>query len=221
LFNNYHRRRDAEFREEYTRHMVRKIHRETSDKPFHEILPEQKKKEENRIGNITAEFIDQEKAKRLTEKVRWETEGLRRGEVLDATDPFRIELMSNTDHSYLTLLNDFSIDPAKKTLTIRLPLPDIFQIDASDEKRLNDLIDQVYTMLQLLASQAWLQPFTPFFRIIILKVFHSVWSDLGTVSVRELLTISISLADLRRYHGSTMHASLLKKIASIVIHRSA
>ena len=220
LFHNYHRRKDADFQEEYNRHIVRKIHRETSDIPIQEILPEKKKREENRFGNITAEVIEQDKAKRLAEQVRKVTEGLRRGEVLDATDPFRIELMSKAGHPYLTLLNEFTIDPAKKIFTIRLPLPDILQVDANDEEQLDDIIGNACVMLQLLVAQSWLQPFIPFFSTVILTVFHTVWGDLGTVSVRELLTISIFVADLRRYQGSRMNAGSFRKIASISIHRS-
>ena len=221
LFNNYHRRKDAEFREEYTRHLVQKIHRETSDIPIQEILPQRKEREENKFGNITAEFLAQEKAGEIEKKVKNATEGLRRGETLEAADLFRIELMANTDHPYLGLLNEFIIDPAKKVFTVRLPLPDTLQVDAGDEKQIHDLIGRAYVMLQVLLSLPWLQPFTPFFNKVVLNVFHAVWSDLGEVSRRELFTISISLADLRRYHGRIMQIDSLKRIASITIHPPA
>jgi hypothetical protein len=51
-----------------------------------------------------------------------------------------------------------------------------------------------------------------------LKVAHSVWGDLGSVTAQDLLTISISLANLRRHDGRIMPLDSLKKIATIEYH---
>ena len=220
LFNNYLRRKDVEFREEYNSYIVRKTHRETSNRPIEEILPQHQEKKENRFDDITPESIERVQREKLTKKIRAATEGLRKGETLDASDPFRIELMANTDHPYMVLLNEFIIDPRKKIFTIRLPLPDTFQIDAGDEKQLNELIGDLYVMVQMLYSQSWLQPFTPFFKTITLNTLQSIWDDLGTVSVRQLLTISLSISDLHRYQGNIMPPDSVKRIASITVHRT-
>jgi hypothetical protein len=218
LFNNYLRRKDAEFREEYDRFIVEKTHGETSKKPIEHLLLREHAVKKNRIANITAESIGQEKGERLTEKVRRETDELRKGETIDITDVFRIELMNNENHQYLANLHKFIIDPSRKTLTMRLSLPDTLAIDEKNEKQMSGLIGEFYEMLQILQSEHWLQPYTPYFRTMKLKVTHSVWGDLGRVTVQDLLTISISLANLRRHDGRIMPLDSLKKIAAIEYH---
>jgi len=218
LFNNYLRRKDAEFREDFNRFIVEKTHRETSNKPIEHLLPRERTVEQNRFAGITAESIGQEKDEKVTEKVRRETDGLRKGETIDITDVFRIELMNNENHHYLANLHEFIIDPSGKTLTMRLSLPDTLQIDAKNEKQMSGLIGELYEMLQILQSQHWLQPYTPYFRTMTLRVAHSVWGDLGSVTLRDLLTIKISLANLRRHDGRIMPADSLKKIATIEYH---
>ncbi len=218
LFNNYLRRKDAEFREEYNRFIVEKTHRETSNKPIEHLLHREHAVKKNRLANITAESIDQEKGDKVTEKVRRETDGLRKGETIDITDIFRIELMNNENQRYLAKLREFIIDPSRKTFTMRLSLPDTLAIDEKNEKQMSGLIGELYEMLQILQSENWLQPYTPYFRTLTIKVAHSVWGDLGTVTAQDLLTISISLANLRRHDGRIMPADSLKKIATIEYH---
>jgi hypothetical protein len=215
LFNNYLRRKDAESREEYDRFIVEMTHRETSDKPIELLSPRKRAKEQNRFAGITTESIGQEKNQKVTEKIRRETDKLRTGETIDITDIFRIELMNNENHRYLGKLNEFIIDPGKKTFSMRLSFPDSMTIDEKNEKQMNGLIGELYEMLQILQSEQWLQPYTPYFRTITLRVAHSVWGDLGNVTARDLFTISISLANLRRHDGRIMPMDSLKKIATI------
>lgn len=218
LFNNFLRRKDAESKEEYDRFIVEKTHRETSNKPIERLLHREHVVEKNRFAGITAESIDQEKGEKITAKVRRETDGLRKGETIDKTDVFRIELMNNDFHRYLAKLRELIIDPSRKTFTMRLSLPDTLQIDVKNEKQMSALIGELYEMLQILQSKQWLQPYTPFFRTMSLKVAYSVWGDLGNLTAQDLLTISISLANLRRHEGRIMPMDSLKKIATIEYH---
>lgn len=218
LFNNYLRRKDAEFREEYDRFIVEKTHHETSKKPIEHLLSREPAVKKNRSADITAESIDQERGEKISEKVRRETDGLRKGETIDMTDVFRIELMKNEAHRYLASLREFIIDPSRKTFTMRLPLPDTLQIDVKNENQMSSLIGELYEMLQVLQSEHWLLPYTAYFKTLTLRVSCSVWGDLGVVTSQDLLTISISLANLRRHDGRIMPADSLKKIATIEYH---
>jgi hypothetical protein len=218
FFNNYVRRKDAEFREEYNRFIMQKIHRETSDKPMDDVLFQTPGVMENRFENNSTESTDKEEREVHTEKVSLAADGLKKGETIDASDVFRVQLMNNEKHRYLSNLNEFIIDPAGKIFTIRLSLPDTLQIDEKNERQMNGLIGELYEMLQLLQSRQWLQPYTQYFRTIRLKVSHSKWGELGSVSTNELLTISFSLANLRRYDGMNMPGDSIKKIAAIEYH---
>jgi hypothetical protein len=126
--------------------------------------------------------------------------------------------MNNDFHRYLAKLRELIIDPSRKTFTMRLSLPDTLQIDVKNEKQMSALIGELYEMLQILQSEQWLQPYTPFFRTMSLKVAYSVWGDLGNLTAQDLLTISISLANLRRHEGRIMPMDSLKKIATIEYH---
>jgi hypothetical protein len=215
FFNNYIRRKDSDFREEYNRMNVRKIHEGASDKPIEKILPSRLKKKENRFVGVTTEMIDKDRQDKLTTKVREGTEGLRKGEVYTPEDAFRLELMNSMGHEYFPRLKDFKIDPSEKTFSMLLPLPDILEIDPSNEKQMNTIIAELYQIAQVLQSQVWLQPYTPYFKMMKIHTMHSIWDDLGRVHTHHLLTITFSLSDLRRHDEKLMPADSIKRFAKI------
>ena len=217
LFHNYLRHRDAEFQEAYDRHIMKEIHRETSGTPFEEIVPAAEIPKPVRPVDVGSVPFAQSKEEHNAKKVRKLTEGLRKGEVFDATDTFRIALLVNEDHPHLRLLDEFTIDPRGRVFSMRLPLPDTYLVDKGNEKQMNDIVADLYLMLQVLQSLPWLQPFTPYFETIVLRVRHSEWNDLGTVTSRELLTFTIKLSDLRRHETNIMSGDAVRRIASIVV----
>ena len=218
FFNNYLRRRDSELKEELDRFVVQNIHRETSNTPVEDIFPQERPPKEKRFEDSSSEFLEREKERAAAGKIGRSTELLRKGETVNMSDDFRIKLMNNPHHPYLPKLDEFVVDPARKTLTMRLPLPDTLRIDIASEKEINDLIGDLYLMLLVLLSEKWLLPYTPFFQNMVVRVQRSVWGELGNVTLHDLLTISLSIRDLRRYEGQIMPADSVKQIAAIEYH---
>lgn len=190
IFENYATRREDIF-EELERHMIREIHRETSNLPFPTARTKWTGKTEEELELIRRAILESRNKPIESLHLAQELKALSQNNDADITDSFKHNSMRKLPHAYASHVTFAKVYPSSGLFELRLDVSRLPhwskpEIHADWAKR------DLRKFFQRLFSIAWMQPYIRYFDHITVECFRIEMDDLAMEHTIPVLTLKIT-----------------------------
>jgi hypothetical protein len=214
-FENYFRLRDVDTQEKIGTHKMKKIYEEVHGKPYtEEVIATAFDEQMTTFKKVSIEEL-KEKKKQYPPEYFEEVARLNEKQTTDVSVSFRFQLMDNTFHSLLTMMDHFEINPVERILTVGIMYPVDKNISLQTQAEKIRLVERVYEALHILIAQEWFLLYMPFISIITVTCRQKEFSDIMIETVKSLMTFKISLHNLHLRSTRITTGPEIMKIAAI------
>jgi hypothetical protein len=197
---------------------IRDIHKETSGQELRE--PILQKRELRHTDPETAKReLEQLRAKPI-QSIHFQEElgRLRGGETVDVTDTFMINVLKHPTHELYQHCYEMRINPEEKHLSFKVRLTSITAATTIDAERLYRIKQELYDLLQAIATEGWLKPYLEFFDRILVTSFRVQLDGFDLPQDFPFLSIDIPLRELRVREGKVYSVADIHTIATVTMH---
>lgn len=214
-FGNYFRRKDADTREMIGTHRMKTIYTEVHGKQFSdEVLATPFDQQVTTFKRVPLEALKESKRKPPPEYEN-EIDQLKQKKTTDVSVSFKFELYENRSHPLLALMDRWIIDPVRRELVITIVFPSEKPVPVDIPAERNRLIERIYESLQILIDQQWFALYVEYISFIVVEGIQRSFNDQMVEIGRPVVTMRISLHNLRIRASRITTGSDLATIASI------
>jgi hypothetical protein len=207
------------FQEELDRKRVRDIHRETSDKPFPEGKKQRQLLTDDEIKQYRKEMLAAKDRPARSQTYDEEIQKLKAGQVVGITDAWKIYTFTHMFHDLYGEMFLLEIDPQTHTFQFRVNILDATETTLQDPLSVFQLKQDLYQLLQVLNTDAWLDWYSEFFDHIVVVCFGIEPDAFGHIQTFPFLRIDIVRSQLTQREGLFFNAADLHTICALTFNQ--
>jgi hypothetical protein len=214
-FGNYFRLRDVDTQEQFGTYKMKKLFQEVHGRPFtSDVLATPFDEQVTTFKKVSKEEL-QNKYKHYPPEFTEELVQLQSNKCTNVSSSFNFELLENSLHPFLVMMEQWSIDPVARILSFEIIFPSEKIVPMDTETHQRHIIEQIYQSLQVLIDLKWFQLYTPFFDTLNIQCKQKEFDHSMREIARPFMTFSISIRDLKLRADKITTGSEIVRFAGI------